>query len=136
MLTATGNQGEANAEANMTFNGSLLTVTGDTKVIGDDFISSASESGVNATKTILTVPTASGSTGIFDYFVSNGTAFRGGTVIVAWNGSTVAYTDYSADSGDSTGLSWVAQISGSDLLLRANISSGTWTVKVGARVVF
>jgi len=121
----------------MTFDGSIFIVTGDTKTTnGEDYLSSASESGVNSTKTIVSIPTASGSSAIYDYFVSNGTAFRGGTVIVAWSGSDVAYTDYSADSGDSSGLSWIAQISGSDLLLRANISSGTWTVKVGARVVF
>jgi hypothetical protein len=136
ILTATGTQGEANAEANLTFDGSTLKVTGDTQVVGENYLSSSSESGVNSSKTVLSISSTSSSMATFDYFVSDGTNFRGGTVIMSWLGSTVAYTDYSADYGDTTALTWSGSVSGGNLLLQVNITSGTWTIKVGARLTY
>ena len=126
------------AETNLTFDGSILKVTGDTLTLGDEFVRSAnvSDLGSGNGQEILSIPTTSGNSATFDYYVSNGSDFRGGTVLVAWNGSTTAFTDYSADSGDTTGFSWTATISGGNVQLQANIASGSWTVKVGSRIVF
>jgi len=137
VLTATGIQGEALAESGLTYDGQVLVVSGDTQTYGEDYVSSASVSGIGSGETsILTISSSNSSMATFDYYVNNGTAFRGGTVIAAWDGSTTTLTDYSADSGDSTAFAWKVTIGGGNLILTADISSGTWTVKVGARLVF
>lgn len=68
--------------------------------------------------------------------IESGGAQRSGTVLATWNtdGSEIAYNDTStADIVDSTeDLSFSVELIGSDICLRANPASGSWTV-VGSR---
>jgi hypothetical protein len=54
-----------------------------------------------------------------------------------WDGTNTAYTDTSTpDIGTTTPLSFSVSISGGNANLKANASSGSWTIKVGTRVIF
>ena len=86
---------------------------------------------------LLSVDKTTGSAAFYDYSTNNGTAYRSGTVMVVWDGTNVVYTDTStSDLGGSTiPISFSAVISGSNIVLSAEIVSGTWTVKIGARII-
>jgi hypothetical protein len=88
---------------------------------------------------VSTIPTTSGCSANFDYCVTeSGGAMRSGTVKAVWNNSTAGYTDVSTtDIGGSTsGIEFTVDVSGGNVRLNAVITSGTWTVKVGTKVVF
>jgi hypothetical protein len=128
ILTATGTQGEAYAESNLVSDGTNL------------FMSSYSGGSVNSNTTLITIPTTSGYSGFFDYYVSDGTNSRAGTVMSVWNNSNSQFTDYSTSDlgGPTTGITFSTSVinAGSDVVLQAIVGSGTWTVKVGARIIF
>jgi hypothetical protein len=90
------------------------------------------------TSTLVTIVAASGVSANFNYYVSDGTNKRAGTVMSVWDGSTTQYTDYSTPDigGVTTGISFQTTVSGSNILFQAVVTSGTWTVKVGSRIVF
>jgi len=87
---------------------------------------------------LITIDALSGNSAIFDYYVSNGTAKRSGTIISVWDNSSSEFTDYSTpDLGGSTlGISFQTSISGGNLILQGVVTSGTWTIKIGSRVIF
>jgi hypothetical protein len=131
VVTATGTAGVLQGEPNMRFDGTNSyqssysggTVTG---------------SGTGTTTTLITIVAASGVSANFSYYVSDGTNKRAGTVMSVWDGSTTEYTDYSTPDigGSTTGISFRTTVSGSNILFQAFVTSGTWTVKVGSRIVF
>jgi hypothetical protein len=125
-VTATGTAGLLQGEPNMRFDGT------------NSYQSSYSGGTVTGTSTLITIVAASGVSANFSYYVSDGTNKRAGTVMSVWDGSTSEYTDYSTPDigGATTGISFRTRISGSNLLLEALVTSGTWTVKVGSRIVF
>ena len=103
------------------------------------YLSSYSGGSVSSNSTLITIGAASGVSANFNYYVSDGTNKRAGTVMSVWDGSTTAYTDYSTPdigAGNTTGISFQTTVSGSDILFQAVVTSGTWTVKVGSRIVF
>jgi hypothetical protein len=63
---------------------------------------------------------------------------RAGFVMAVWNSSTSTYTDVSTPdlNGSTLGLSFSVIVSAPNVLLKANATSGTWTVKVGTRIIF
>jgi hypothetical protein len=63
---------------------------------------------------------------------------RAGVVMAVWNGLIATYTDNSTPDldGSTTALYFQVAISGSDVILVANATSGTWTIKVGTRIIF
>jgi hypothetical protein len=80
-----------------------------------------------------------GSSAFFDYVVSDtiAGALRAGVVMCVWGSGIITYTDTStADLGSTTApIEFsVENISGT-ISLYANITSGTWTVKVGTRIL-
>jgi hypothetical protein len=78
-----------------------------------------------------------GNAAYFDYLVYSSTGRRAGTVIAVWDENSSTHTDYSTvDLNDSTGsIEFNSQISGSNFILNAIISSGNWSIKVGARII-
>jgi hypothetical protein len=61
---------------------------------------------------------------------------RLGTVMAVWDGTNVAYTDYStADYGDTSPTSLSVDINGSNVELLLAITSGTWTIKIGIIII-
>jgi hypothetical protein len=97
--------------------------------------------GQTANFTAYTIPDTSGVSVSVEYYVINTAtnAYRSGIVLIVWNSTndTVEYTDTSTnDLGNSTiGLYFTAAISTNNLVLTANITTGTWTVKLGARLL-
>jgi hypothetical protein len=63
---------------------------------------------------------------------------RAGTVMTVWDSSSATFNDTSTPdlNGSTLGFVFDVIISGSNLLLRANVTSGTWSVKVGTRIIF
>jgi hypothetical protein len=102
------------------------------------YLSSYSGGSVTGTSTLITLVAASGVSANFNYYVSDGTNKRSGTVMSVWDGSTTAFTDYSTPDigGSTTGISFQTTVSGTNILFQAVVTSGTWTVKVGSRIVF
>ena len=105
------------------------------------YLSSYSGSSVSTgTSTLITIVAASGTSAVFDYYVSDGTNKRAGTVISVWDNVSSVFTDYSTPDigGATTGISFQTTVSGggSVILFQAVVTSGTWTIKVGSRVVF
>jgi hypothetical protein len=58
--------------------------------------------------------------------------------MAAWDGTSATYTDTSTPDLNSTTtpLSFQVVVSGSDVNLIADATSGTWTIKVGTRIIF
>jgi hypothetical protein len=89
--------------------------------------------------TVLSIPVGTNKAFYFDYYLNNSAtgAWRSGTVISITNGTSSNFSELSSpDLGASTDdISFDVYISGSNLLLRAIVISGTWSVSVSARVV-
>jgi hypothetical protein len=120
-----------------------MSLTGNTIQIGDEFISSDSGSSIGTgTSTISSIPVTSGNSAVYDYYVSNGSNARAGSVIAVWDGvsSGSTFTEYSTPDltlvGSTAGISFSTTISGGNILLQVVVTAGTWTVKVGSRVIF
>ena len=85
---------------------------------------------------VVQFPTTSYEGAYYDYYVKDGTNKRLGTVMATWEGVNVEYTDYStADLGDTLPIAFTVDISGGDVRLNAIITSGSWTVQTGVRVI-
>jgi hypothetical protein len=63
---------------------------------------------------------------------------RAGFVMAVWDSSSATYTDVSTPdlNGSTLGLTFTVTVSAPNVLLKANVTSGTWTVKVGTRIIF
>ena len=77
---------------------------------------------------------------MFEYVViGNGTGYRrSGFVMAVWDNTLSSFTDNSTpDLGGSTApLSFRVAVLGGNVELRANATSGDWTVKVNTRITF
>ena len=131
------------------------TITGNILEIGDlsgspiftvnssGFIKTLSGYFTSKTSTfvVFSVPDTSGTAVFFDYYAINTTssAYRSGTVMVVWNATanTAEFTDTSTNDlgGSTAGLIFSVAITSNNLELTATISTGTWTIKIGARVL-
>jgi hypothetical protein len=102
------------------------------------YLSSYSGGSISSNTTLITIPSVSGNSAVFDYYVSDGTNKRAGTVMTTWDSTLTVYTEYSTpDLGGSTlGISFATSTDGTDVFLIAIVTSGTWTVKVGSRIMF
>jgi len=80
-----------------------------------------------------------GSAYFFDYYVSDqGTsASRSGTVTAVWKGTTVEFHETSTPDilGSTLGIEFSVAISDPNIQLTAEITSGTWDIKIGTRAI-
>ena len=105
---------------------------------GTTTIESTTFAGSLTTNTnIASVPTASFKAAFFDYYVASGSVnMRAGTVMVVHNNSTSRYTDTStADIGNTAAVDFSTSVVGGNLVLTANIASGTWEIKTSYRAL-
>ena len=134
-MTSDGSSNSANAESNLTFDGTKLSLA------GYMMTSSAYFSGQTATFDVFTVADTVGIGATFEYYVVNtaSSRYRYGQIMAVWNSTndTVEFTDTSTqDLGGSTAaLTFSVAILSNVLTLTANIASGTWTIKIGARIL-
>ena len=141
ILTASGSStNSAIAQQNLTFDGNTLGITGDTNQLGNQYVHSAQGTSLSSgTHTIEQVLVVSGRSLQFDYVVYNGSQdSRAGTVIVVWNGTLATLTDMSTPDigGPTDGIAFVVTNDGTNVTLSANVSSGTWNVIGGTRIIF
>ena len=135
MLTSDGTPHGAVANSGLTYDGQTL------QVYGDIYVDSATQNGVVAgTTSVLTLPSTTGPSAYFEYVVFNSvtTAMRAGTILCVWNSSSASYTDTSTtDLGPSTeGISFQVTSGSGTVTLNAIVTTGTWNIKVGTRVIF
>ena len=97
---------------------------------------SAQGSSVGAgTTAIVSISTGSYKAGFFDYTVYNTGNARAGTVMSAWNGSTVTYTDNSTtDIGSTNSVTISVALNGGSVELRTTAGT-TWTVNTTYRLI-
>ena len=134
VLTSDGTANGAIAESGFTYDGQYLTVYGTERIQSD----SASSIGVGSTE-VSTIPTTSGNSGHFEYYVVNGSGFaRTGVVMAVWDNTSASFTDTSTTdlNGSTEGISFIVTVSGGDVRLTAVVTVGVWTVKVGTRIIF
>ena len=107
---------------------------------GAVYLNSSINAGITGgTTTLLSIDKTTGTACYFDYRVSNSStgAYRAGTVMSVWDGTNIEYTDTStADLVASTaGIEFVVSVSGSNIIISSVVTTGTWSIKVGARVI-
>jgi len=86
------------------------------------------------TEVVATINKNTYDAGFFDYVVKNGTNLRSGTVMACHDGTSVEFTDNSTnDLGDTEQVLFDVDISGTDLRLLADVTSGTWEIKIFIR---
>lgn len=139
---ATGNVGVATSSDA----GFRLDVNGTARIISDLTTSGAI---FNRNTTVSNISTGShtlfqratsvGNSMFVDYHVTNTStnASRSGSLFIVWDATSVNSTDYS--SGDINGstlpLTLEADINSGNIRVRAAITSGTWTIKLGCRII-
>jgi hypothetical protein len=123
------------AQPNLRFDGTYLTIDGVT------ILNSATASAAVGSTTVATFSNTLGNASYFDYHVyANFGGFdrrRAGTVMSVWDSSTTQFTDTSTlDLGSSTtDISFSVTNSGGVISLVAVVTSGTWSVKTGFRII-
>ena len=97
---------------------------------------SAQGSSIGAgTTAVVSISTGSYKAGFFDYTVYNTGNARAGTVMSAWNGSTVTYTDNSTtDIGTTNSVTMSVALNGGNVELRTTAGT-TWTVNTTYRLI-
>jgi hypothetical protein len=105
------------------------------KVVSNTF------TGQTSSFTAFSIADTSGVAAFIEYYAINTTtsAYRAGTVSSVWNSTadTLVYSETSTDdlSGSTIGLTFSAAITSNNFVLTANIATGTWTIKLGTRVL-
>jgi hypothetical protein len=86
--------------------------------------------------TVYSLPTASYDGAFYDYVVRSGSNSRAGQIMAIWSGSSANYTDNSTtDFGSTANLSFNVIVSGSNMVLRSTVTTGSWTVKTIIRSI-
>jgi hypothetical protein len=86
--------------------------------------------------TVYSLPTASYDGAFYDYVIRSGSNSRAGQIMAIWSGSSVNYTDNSTtDFGSTANLSFNVIVSGSNMVLRSTVTTGSWTVKTIIRSI-
>lgn len=118
-----------------------LGITGSFSVTGSTTINTQQNATVNiGTSTVATVSTSSMYSAFFDYVARSGSSaqnIRAGTVMSVWNTvGAVEYTDNSTpDIGNTSGVTLVPVINGSNVELRATVTTDGWNIKTFVRSI-
>jgi hypothetical protein len=109
--------------------GTTSTISG-LEILTHIGLATASTVSVSGT-TIDTIDATTYKAAFFDYVIDDGTNYRAGTVQSVWDGTTIRINDISTiDIGTTTNFVWGMELSGGDALLKANISGGTWDIRI------
>jgi hypothetical protein len=90
---------------------------------------------------VCSFDSTSGNSAVYDYFIQDANipgVMRSGQIIAVWDGTTATYTEYSTPdlNGTTAPFRFNVTISGANVVVEANVSSGTWKVHIGTRIVF
>ena len=118
-----------------------LQVQGDGKLTlnGPIVLNTSSSSGLTTgTTSIVSFTASAGNGSYFDYHLSGASGQRRtGTIMATWNASNVAFTDTSTPdlNGSTRGIEFNVVIITGDVTLQALVTSGTWSVDTGIRII-
>ena len=132
ILTSTGSTNSANAESNLTFDGTILELNGTQK------LNSSTHTSLGIGTTIIGTYSISISNSIWvDYIINDSVSFRSGTLMSVHNNSITTYTDISTpDLGVSTTPFVLStDINTGNIQVIATISTGTWDIKFSVRFI-
>jgi hypothetical protein len=102
--------------------------------VRNSLIQQITTTGVTTNTIITSFPTSTYDGGFFDYVIKNGTNLRSGTVTSVWTSNNVEFNEVTTnDLGNTSGVDMSVTLSGGNANLNANVSSGTWTIKVLSR---
>jgi len=77
-----------------------------------------------------TIDANSGNAAFWNYLLNDGTNFRAGRIMSCWDGSSLQFNEVTTnDIGNTSGVSFSATLSGSDVLLVTLTNSDNWIVK-------
>jgi hypothetical protein len=80
--------------------------------------------------TVYSLPTASYDTAFFEYSVKSGSNARAGTIMAIQAGTTVNFTETTTtDIGNTSAVSFIVVVTGSNFALTGSSSTGLWTTK-------
>jgi len=87
-------------------------------------------------ETVASVLKATYTAAFFDFVIKEGTNLRAGTVFACHDGTNVVYTETSTnDLGDTSDVTLSVDISGTDMRLRATVTSDDWIIKSLIRAI-
>jgi hypothetical protein len=94
-----------------------------------------SSSIASLTSTILQVSTGSYNSAFFDYFAASSSNYRAGTLLCAFSGSNVSYTEFSSnDIGNTNPVTMSVVLTSGSIKLNSTIPSGQiWLIKATGR---
>jgi len=107
-------------------------------------VTTSVSSGQTSTEDLLIISETSGTSLFADYAVENTSTnkARAGQVMAIWSTASVnveytevATNDLDRNGGDTSGITFSVVKSGTDIILRATISAGTWNIKTAVRVL-
>ena len=112
------------------------TLTGDL-IIESALLSNQENTNVDTgAETVASVLKATYTAAFFDFVIKNGTNLRAGTVFACHDGTNVVYTETSTnDLGDTSDVTLSVDISGTDMRLRATVTSDDWIIKSLIRAI-
>jgi len=95
--------------------------------------------GLTSNSVIVSFDKTIGSAYYFDYWVTEQStqASRSGTVMVIWKGTSAEYNETSTPDifGSTLGISFSVDINDPNIELTAEITDGTWDIKIGTRSI-
>lgn len=125
----------SNGEISLENNDGTSTLITGLEILTHIGTSTASTVSVSGT-TIDTVDATTYKGAFFDYVIDDGTNYRAGTVQSVWDGTTIRYNDFSTvDIGNTTNFIWGMELTGGNALLKANISGGTWNIRIIKHII-
>ena len=116
-----------------------ITGSGQVTLTGPLVMNTSQSTGITSgTSSLLSFTSSAGSSCYFDYNVLGASnERRSGTVMAVWDGTNVQYTDTSTPdlNGSTRPIEFSVSIIGGNVTLQSHVTSGTWTVKTGLRII-
>ena len=86
--------------------------------------------------TVYELPTSSYDGAFFEYVAKSGSDARAGQIMSLWSGSQVNFTETTTtDFGNTSGLSFIVTVTGSNFALTGSVTTANWTIKTIVRSI-
>jgi hypothetical protein len=120
----------------------ILEVFSDDRIIQGDYTAPMLTTTVKNTVssvgafTVYELPTSSYDGAFFEYVAKSGSDARAGQIMSLWSGSQVNFTETTTtDFGNTSGLSFIVTVTGSNFALTGSVTTANWTIKTIVRSI-
>ena len=120
----------------------ILEVFSDDRIIQGDYTAPMLTTTVKNTVssigafTVYELPTSSYDGAFFEYVAKSGSDARAGQIMSLWSGSSVNFTETTTtDFGNTSGLSFIVTVTGSNFALTGSVTTANWTIKTIVRSI-